>query len=390
MSRRLIARNNDLLRLQNDGYDLEARKGLLLVRDVPYVNGSRKVARGTLVVKLTLAGDDTAPPTEHTAFWIGEHPCDRQGNKLRAIENPSPPQDLGHDVFVNFMFSAKAVYRDHHHKVATYIGRIEGEARVLDPEITAKTFPAIADEEENAVFKYVDTASARAGIGAMNERLATQKIGIVGLGGTGSYVLDFVAKTLVPEIHLFDGDRMLNHNAFRSPGAATIEQLREKPCKVDYYSRQYGHMRNGIVPRAVYIGPDNVALLDGLDFVFLCVDRGGVKRAIVRHLTTAGTAFIEVGMGVVDVDGRLTGIVRTVCSTPDSRVEAAGHISYAEDDGGANEYASNIQVAELNALNAAMAVHRWKQHCGFYHDTRRAFLRSFSLPAGEMIVAGAA
>ena len=111
---------------------------------------------------------------------------------------------------------------------------------------------------------------------------------------------------------------MLNHNAFRSPGAVTIEQLREKPFKVDYYSQQYGHMRNGIVPRAAFIGPDNVGLLDGLDFVFLCVDRGSVKRAIIRHLTTMGTAFIELGMGVPGREWALTGIVRTVCSTRSS------------------------------------------------------------------------
>jgi hypothetical protein len=37
MSRRLIVRNPDLLRLQNDGYDLLVRGGYLLIKDVPYV-----------------------------------------------------------------------------------------------------------------------------------------------------------------------------------------------------------------------------------------------------------------------------------------------------------------------------------------------------------------
>ena len=63
------------------------------------------------------------------------------------------------------------------------------------------------------------------------------------MGGTGSYVLDLVAKTPVPEIHLFDGDRLLNHNAFRSPGAPTLAQLGEKQLKVTYFADIYSRMR---------------------------------------------------------------------------------------------------------------------------------------------------
>jgi hypothetical protein len=37
MSRRPIDLSPDLLRLQNEGYDIAIRHGFLLVRDVPYV-----------------------------------------------------------------------------------------------------------------------------------------------------------------------------------------------------------------------------------------------------------------------------------------------------------------------------------------------------------------
>ena len=41
--------------------------------------------------------------------------------------------------------------------------------------------------------------------------------------------------------------------------------------------------------------------------------------------------------------------------------------------GGGEEdvYSSNIQVADLNALNAAMAVIKWKKIRGFYRDFER-------------------
>lgn len=42
-------------------------------------------------------------------------------------------------------------------------------------------------------------------------------------------------------------------------------------------------------------------------------------------------------------------------------------------------YRSNIQVADLNALNATMAVLRWKQFMGFYSDQQQAHNLSFAL-----------
>ena len=33
---------------------------------------------------------------------------------------------------------------------------------------------------------------------------------------------------------------------------------------------------------------------------------------------------------------------------------------------GEDDYSSNIQVADLNALNAILAIIRWKRYLGFY------------------------
>ena len=81
------------------------------------------------------------------------------------------------------------------------------------------------------MFCYTDTASSRAEIGVVSAKLKGGAVGIVGLGGTGSYILDLVAKTPMAEIHLFDGDKLLQHNAFRAPGAPSIETLKEAPLK---------------------------------------------------------------------------------------------------------------------------------------------------------------
>jgi hypothetical protein len=50
-------------------------------------------------------------------------------------------------------------------------------------------------------------------------------------------------------------------------------------------------------------------------------------------------------------------------------VAANGRISFAaEGNEPENVYDLNIQIAELNALNAALAVIKWKKLCGFYVD----------------------
>ena len=390
MSRRPIVRSPDLTRLQNEGYNLELRgeDGLLLVMDVPYVDQNRTVRLGTLILRLTLAGDKTVKPADHVAYWSGLHPCHSDGRKITAFENPSAPQDLGDGVRADFMFSAKADYRDYYHKVTTYVGRIEAEAAKVDDSVTARTFPVIREPSGGCVFKYADTASSQAGIGTLNDRVVGQRIGIVGLGGTGSYILDLVCKTHVAEIHLFDNDVFSSHNAFRAPGAPSAEHLESRPQKVAHWAGIYSSMRNGIVAHDVFLDGHNLSLLSGLDFVFLCLDAGDAKRLIVDRLIASATPFIETGMGVILTNGQLRGIVRTSTSTPLTRAEAAPHISYYAGDGVANEYATNIQTAELNALNAVLAVMRWKQFMGIYQDTREQYYCGYSIASGEIVGEG--
>jgi len=76
----------------------------------------------------------------------------------------------------------------------------------------------------------------------------------------------------VLEIRVIDGDEFLQHNAFRAPGAPSIEQLREAPKKVDYLKSIYSKMHKGIVAHAVTLDASNLHLLDGITFAFLCIN----------------------------------------------------------------------------------------------------------------------
>jgi molybdopterin/thiamine biosynthesis adenylyltransferase len=385
MSQRLIGLNPDLEKLRNEGYDLAIRGGYLVIRDVPYVSPGG-ITRGTLISTLKLTGERTEKPDTHVCHWQGEMPCHSNGQPIRAIENPSERQDLGHGLSHVLTFSAKADYRDYHHKMTTYLGRIVGEAQKLDPTVTAQTFPVFPIEDETeSVFKYVDTASSRAGIGALNEIFGTQRIAIVGLGGTGAYILDLVAKTQVREIHLFDGDQFSSHNAFRSPGAASLDTLRVKPTKVAYLTQVYEEMRRDIHPHPEFVTDTNVEQLRDFDFVFVCIDGSAAKADILAALDTYGTTFIDVGLGVTRGDAGLSGLLRVTTSTPVKREQARRRIPVGEDDGKENEYKTNVQIAELNALNATLAVIRWKKLSGFYRDSSHEHNSSYAIAPNALV-----
>jgi hypothetical protein len=369
MSPRLISRSPDLQRLRDAGFDIDVRAGYLLVKDVPYVNEGREIKRGMLVSTLRLANDVTDRPDTHVVHWAGEYPCSKDGVRIGQITHSSAENNLGDGIIVQHSFSNKPKgqgYPDYYEKMTRYVDIISHPARAIDPNVTAQTHPITEAEEEESVFHYTDNATSRAGIGPFTRRLRDRRIAIIGIGGTGAYILDFVAKTPVTEIHLYDGDVLSQHNAFRSPGAASGEDLAKQPNKAQYFAEQYSRIHRHIVPHPEYVG---VAELRGMDFVFVCVDKGDARRLIVTKLDEFDLPFIDVGMGVYLSDDGLGGLIRVTTSTPDRREPLrAGHRIPFSGDEDHNEYSRNIQIGELNALNAALAVIRWKRWCGFYGD----------------------
>jgi uncharacterized protein DUF6791/ThiF family protein len=370
MSRQLIARNDDLARLKREGFDVQVLGSFVVVKRVPYVTASRAIKHGILISEANIAGE-AVKPRDHVALFAGEYPCFSDGTEIDQIRNSSIDQLIGEGIRANFRFSAKpqptGAYDDHHQKISTYITILTGPALKLDPTVTAQVFPPDVPAENESVFNYLETASGRAGITAVTEKLKLKKVGIIGLGGTGSYVLDLISKTPIEELHLFDGDRFFNHNAFRSPGAASFDELNSSVMKVAYYKSRYSLMRRGIVEHAYYIDNNNVHELQDMDFVFVCLDRGEPKRLIINKLEEHQVPCIDVGMGLHNVDDRLTGVLRTTLSDPLQRGHFRSRVSFADGDED-NEYSRNIQIADLNALNATFAVIKYKKYLGFYHD----------------------
>ena len=380
MSPELISRRDDLQRLVAEGYKLEIRSGHVILHRVPYVTGQRIVQYGQIICPITEEG----PPPDHTVYFAGEYPCDDSGAPIEALRNNSNRQELAEGLWVDHYFSAKpatGAYGDYHHKLTHYEQVIGRCARRLDPGAVAREGQLILREDPNDPFVFMETASSRAGITRLNESFSGDRIGIVGLGGTGSYILDYVSKTRVAEIHLFDGDLFKQHNAFRAPGPTTVEELESQPVKAKLYGERYAQMRSGVVAHGFDVQASNVEVLRDLDFVFVAVDNNDTRVWLLPALNAMEVPFVDVGMGIENTDDKLLGILRTSFNETLPTSAARSGEARVRDVG---EYQRNIQIVELNALNAALAVIRWKKHRGFYLDLGQESRSTYTIDGNQM------
>lgn len=384
-----FGRSDDLAALAADGFELELTGGgHLLVKRVPYRTPDASVAVGTIVIKLELNGDVTVNPVDdHTIRFIGRPPCSGSGPLRPVIESVDVELEPGLIANHRLSLRPEQPYADYHAKVIAYVGLITPEAQALDASADPRTFGPCIVDDAGWPFEYVDTASGRAGIGAISGRLANQRIAIVGLGGTGSYILDLVAKCPVDEIHLFDADRFSSHNAFRAPGAAALDNLRQGQHKVTYLRDLYSRMKRGIVEHAYDLSADNAGELADMSFVFLSMEGGEVKRELVTALERLGVTFVDCSVGVTRPRTRdvLVASVEVNASTPDNRAIVHDKVDFGAIDQDDDIYSENIQIADLNALNAVLAVMWWKKHSGVYYARSQYHHQRLLVPFDRLI-----
>ena len=185
---------------------------------------------------------------------------------------------------------------------------------------------------------------------------------------------------------LFDGGRMLGERGDlddhvgeeRKPGEQRVQFI------------VVGNVENRVVGVFAHHAPQMLPAAIPLEslavLAFLSLDAGEAKAALVKWLHARGVGFVDIGMGLELGEQGLSGILRVTTSTLESRTKASPHNRIPLAGGGAGDiYASNIQVADLNALNAVLAVIKWKKLCGFYCDLEREHHSTYTLD-GNMLL----
>lgn len=180
---------------------------------------------------------------------------------------------------------------------------------------------------------------------------------------------------------------MFTHNAFRFPGAASLEELRAAPKKVHYLQTKYNAMHRHVYAH-VYAHDSNVdetnidELRDAI-FVFVCVDHGPSKKFVLRKLEEFGVPFVDTGMGVWQTGDAVGGIDRTSIGLPGRTQRLWSELSFADNED--DEYDQDIQIAKLNMLNAAHAVIVWKKTFGFYFDFEHESMSTYTVDGNHLL-----
>ena len=247
-------------------------------------------------------------------------------------------------------------------------------------------------------FKIPNTFEARTAIGPVQERIRGQRIAIIGLGGTGAYVLDLVAKTPVMEIHLLDTDEVNWHNFMRAPGAPTAEEIdschTERMRKVNYYHSQYASLREGIHPHAVRV--DSASMFGEflaahpIDYAFVCIDQltdsdSPRQDVVYCALSKAAVPFIDSGVSITLEDRAVRGVVTTSAYGAGS-LAWKDAIPNARVEGNVPGY-RNVQLPEVNALAASLAVMEWRRRTEQYVSESASFLHRFRLETPRIVTA---
>lgn len=376
MFQKLVSRNEDLRRLVEKGYAVAFDGGHLIVRDIPYLDAAGALQWAAFVAKLVFVDDERVVQDDHQIYFSGGVPHNMDGTTVQNLAGGPHTFALSknaEDVIVQRSFSNKPRTPDGSGKFANFFDKIESYvALIAGPamsryNVNPYSFKIDEADQEPSVFKLQDTLTSRAEITELNRKFANDVIAIIGLGGTGSFVLDYVVKTPVKEVRAFDLDPFHVHNAFRSPGRLAPGELGK--AKAEVYADRYDNFRHGLSLQPKMLDGTSASDLEGVTFAFVCVDRGSARGEIFKLLVEKGIPFIDVGMGPsLSKEGLIKGMLRTTYYPPESAaaVVASG---YAEtQDAPEDIYRTNIQIAELNALNAAIAVIRFKQLRGFYAD----------------------
>lgn len=386
MFRKLVSHNDDIRRLVEKGYAVGFDSNHLIVRDIPYLDERGALQWGAFVTKLEFTDPEHVKQYNHQVYFTGTEPHNLDGTPIRNLGSTAATLALSEaatDVVVQRQFSNKRRVNGQNVDYVDFFEKIDSYASLIHAPANAKhdahpyTFRCVETVAEDTVFKIQDTLTSRAEITDLAAKFKDEVVSVIGLGGTGAYLLDYLAKTRVKEIRAFDRDEYHVHNAFRSPGRFESTEFRR--TKAEVYQARYENFRHGLSAQPKFVNASAAGDLRGVTFAFVCVDKGSSRAAIFDLLISMQIPFIDVGMGLNRKHGSLNGMLRVTYYSPEDaqklRAKNLAEMSDRPDD----EYRNNIQSGELNALNAALAIIKYKQLKGFYFEQDPLFHMLFEI-----------
>ena len=354
----------DLERLVKAGFRVSLHSDVLVVEPVAYRRSDGGISTGKIVLPCAIGPGATGAPSTHQVWWDGEKPHREDGQVTRAYLGEEERTWSG-GATSNHSFSHKpqSGYSSYYQAVRNYAKILADDAGV---DWHPSTGPGELKVSGESQLQQRETGLARIGLSDLEAVYGTQRVAIIGAGGTGGYIMDLVAKCPVKSIQIYDDDVIEHHTGLRWPGSHPPSERDLGTSKSEYLARRYSEWHKHITGYAMRVNREKAGQIETqADVVFIAIDDGESRGEIVAGIDQRKTV-IDCG---VDISRNSAGLVGT------SRVTRMGHetesveavrrrLPVAKHEN--EEYERNQQLAEMNALNACFAVLAWKESIGIY------------------------
>ncbi|MDE0408073.1 MAG: ThiF family adenylyltransferase [Alphaproteobacteria bacterium] len=195
-----------------------------------------------------------------------------------------------------------------------------------------------------------------------------ERVAIIGLGGVGAWIADFVVKADPWEVHGWDYDCIESKNILRMPGGSDPNVWIGRP-KADWFQETYSLIHTNVHGYNVKVVPQNVQeVIEKGTFAFVAVDDADDRMMVCDALAGSGVPFVVVGLSPVRKDKRVKISMRIVTAHVgvSSWRQAIPQVGQA----GQDDYGS-VDLPDVYSMAAGWAVQSWRKMRGQFWQKQR-------------------
>ena len=215
--------------------------------------------------------------------------------------------------------------------------------------------------------------------------LAQERVAIVGLGGVGAWIADFVVKADPREVHGWDYDCIEPKNILRMPGGLDPNVWIGRP-KADWFQATYSLIHASAQGHRIRVQPENIQeVIERTTFSFVAVDDADDRVMVCDALARAGIPFVVVGLSPVRKDKRVRVSMRMV--TAHLGVSSWRGAIPQVGQAGQDDYGS-LDLPDVYSMAAGWAIQSWRKMRGQFWQEQREECLDYGAIDQSLIVRG--
>ena len=215
--------------------------------------------------------------------------------------------------------------------------------------------------------------------------VARERVAVVGLGGVGAWIADFVVKADPLKVHGWDYDCIEPKNILRMPGGLDPNAWIGRP-KADWFQKTYSIIHKNVHGHNVKVLAENVQdVVDRTTFAFVAVDDADDRMMVCDALANAGIPFVVAGLSLLRMDKRVKVSVRIVTAHVgvSSWRDAIPQVGQA----GQDDYGS-LDLPGVYSMAAGWAIQSWRKMRGQFWQKQREECLDYSAIDQSLIARG--